>query len=148
MTTGTKNERASGQAEHATPPDETPVIRAVAMPADTNPAGDIFGGWLMSQMNLAAGSVAARRARTRCATVTVEGMTFLSPGYVGDEVSLYANLVSEGRTSMRIKVEAWRRYREEEAVNKVTEAIFTFVALGKDRRPTPLPQANTGDRVK
>jgi len=148
MTTGNPNQRASGQAEHATPPEETPVIRAVAMPADTNPAGDIFGGWLMSQMDLAAGSVAARRARTRCATVTVEGMTFLSPVYVGDEVSLYANLVSEGRTSMRIKVEAWRRYREEEAVNKVTEAIFTFVALGKDRRPTPLPQANTGDRVK
>jgi acyl-CoA thioesterase YciA len=148
MTTGKANERASGQAEHPTPPDETPVIRAVAMPADTNPAGDIFGGWLMSQMDLAAGSVAARRARTRCATVTVEGMTFLSPVYVGDEVSLYANLVSEGRTSMRIKVEAWRRYREEEAVNKVTEAIFTFVALGKDRRPTPLPQVNTGDRVK
>ncbi len=70
-------------------------------------------------------------------------MTFLSPVYVGDEVSLYASLVSEGRTSMRIKVEAWRRHREEEAVNRVTEAVFTFVALGKDRRPTPLPQVNS-----
>jgi acyl-CoA thioesterase YciA len=148
MTTGKTNEGAGAQAELAPPPDETPVIRAIAMPADTNPAGDIFGGWLMSQMDLAAGSVATRRARTRCATVTVEGMTFLSPVYVGDEVSLYARLLSEGRTSMRIKVEAWRRYREEEAVNKVTEAIFTFVALGKDRRATPLPPVNSGDRVK
>jgi acyl-CoA thioesterase YciA len=143
MTTATTRESAGAPAERQTPPDETPVIRAVAMPADTNPAGDIFGGWLMSQMDLAAGSVAARRARTRCATVTVEGMTFISPVYVGDEVSLYASLVSEGRTSMRIKVEAWRRHREEEAVNKVTEAVFTFVALGKDRRPTPLPQVDS-----
>jgi acyl-CoA thioesterase YciA len=143
MTAATTNEGAGAPAERATPPEETPVIRAVAMPADTNPAGDVFGGWLMSQMDLAAGSVAARRARTRCATVTVEGMTFLSPVYVGDEVSLYASLVSEGRTSMRIKVEAWRRHREEEAVNRVTEAVFTFVALGKDRRPTPLPQVNS-----
>ena len=148
MTTGKTSESAGGQAEPAPPPDETPVIRAIAMPADTNPAGDIFGGWLMSQMDLAAGSVATRRARARCATVTVEGMTFLSPVYVGDEVSLYARLLSEGRTSMRIKVEAWRRYREEEAVNKVTEAIFTFVALGKDRRPAPLPPIHLGDRVK
>lgn len=130
------------------PPGDAPVIRAIAMPADTNPAGDIFGGWLMAQMDLAAGSVAARRARGRCATVTVEGMTFHSPVFVGDEVSLYARLVSEGRTSMRIKVEAWRRYREEEAVNKVTEAIFVFVAIGKDRRPTPLPPADDSNRIQ
>ena len=101
MGTGKSDERADAKTEQLTPPDETPVIRAIAMPADTNPAGDIFGGWLMSQMDLAAGSVATRRARARCATVTVEGMTFLSPVYVGDEVSLYARLLSEGRTSMR-----------------------------------------------
>ncbi|VFU07396.1 putative enzyme [Methylocella tundrae] len=130
------------------PPADAPVIRAIAMPADTNPAGDIFGGWLMAQMDLAAGSVAARRARGRCATVTVEGMTFHSPVFVGDEVSLYARLMSEGRTSMRIKIEAWRRYREEEAVNKVTEAVFVFVAIGKDRRPTPLPPADDSNRIK
>jgi acyl-CoA thioesterase YciA len=123
-------------------PEGVPVIRAIAMPADTNPAGDIFGGWLMAQMDLAAGSVAARRARGRCATITVDGMTFLNPVFVGDEVSLYAQLVSEGRTSMKIKVEAWRRHREEEAVTRVTEAIFTFVALGQDRRPRALPPAN------
>ncbi len=134
-------EPESNLKDSGKPPAESPVVRAIAMPADTNPAGDIFGGWLMAQMDLAAGSVAARRARGRCATVMVEGMTFLSPVYVGDEVSLYAQLLSEGRTSMRIKVEAWRRYREEEAMNKVTEAIFAFVAIGKDRRPTPLPPA-------
>ena len=133
---------------HNTPPEDTPVIRSIAMPADTNPDGDIFGGWLMAQMDLAAGNVAARRARGRCATVTVEGMTFHSPVFVGDEVSLYAKLLSEGRTSMRIKVEAWRRRREEEAITQVTEAIFTFVAIDKDRRPTPLPAADDINRIK
>jgi acyl-CoA thioesterase YciA len=113
----------------ASPPNEAPVIRTVAMPADTNPHGDIFGGWLMSQMDLAAGSVAARVSRGRAATVRVEAMSFLSPVFVGDEVSLYARLTSRGRTSMKIDVEAWRRSRESEETTKVTEAIFTFVAI-------------------
>ncbi len=84
------------------------VIRPIAMPADTNPAGDIFGGWLMSQMNLAAGDAAARRARGRCATVAVEGMAFHSPApmHVGGEISVYADLTEVGRTSMKFKVEA------------------------------------------
>jgi len=85
------------------------VIRTIAMPSDTNPAGDIFGGWLMSQMDLAAGNAAARRARGRCVTVAVDGMAFHSPVHVGDEVSVYADLMSVGRTSMKFKVEAWRR---------------------------------------
>jgi acyl-CoA thioesterase YciA len=117
-----------------------PAIRAIAMPADTNPSGDIFGGWLMAQMDLAAGNVAARRARGRCATVAVEAITFLRPVVVGDEVSLYAAVVHVGRTSMRIEVEAWRRAREEEAEEKVTEAVFTFVALDDNRRPRPIPE--------
>ena len=75
------------------------VIRTIAMPADTNPAGDIFGGWLMSQMDLAAGNAAARRARGRCATVAVEGIAFHSPVHVGDEISVYADLADVGRTS-------------------------------------------------
>lgn len=116
-----------------------PVIRTIAMPADTNPAGDIFGGWLMAQMDLAAGNVAARRARGRCATISVETMTFHSAVFVGDEVSLYAWVVKVGRTSMRIQVEVWRRERESEETMKVTEALFTFVAIGKDRRPRPVP---------
>ena len=89
--------------------ERTPTIRTTAMPADTNPAGDIFGGWLMAQMDLAAGNVAARRARGRCATIAVDGMVFHSPVRVGDEVTCFADVVSVSRTSMRIKVEVWRR---------------------------------------
>jgi acyl-CoA thioesterase YciA len=116
-----------------------PVVRTIAMPSDTNPAGDIFGGWLMGQMDLAAGNVAARRARGRCATISVEAMTFHSPVFVGDEVSIYAWIVRVGRTSLRIQVEVWRRERESEATRKVTEGLFTFVAIGADRRPRPIP---------
>ena len=121
------------------PPAALPAIRTIAMPADTNPAGDIFGGWLMAQMDLAAGNVAARRAQGRCATVAVEAMAFLSPVFVGDEVSLYAEVASVGRTSMRIAVEAWRRGREGEESSQVTRAVFTFVAIDAERRPRPLP---------
>lgn len=126
-------------------PDGIPVIRTIAMPADTNPNGDIFGGWLMSQMDLAAGNVAARRSRGRAATVAVEAMSFLSPVAVGDEVSLFARVVKMGRTSMRIEVEAWRRARASEQTTKVTEAVFTFVAIDEDGRPRPIPaDANAG----
>lgn len=118
-----------------------PVVRTIAMPADTNPSGDIFGGWLMSQMDLAAGNVAARRARGRCATIAVDAVTFVSPVAVGDEVSLYANIVKTGRTSISIRVEAWRRPRHSEETRKVTEAMFTFVALGEDGKSCPLPDA-------
>ena len=123
------------------PPAGPPAIRTIAMPADTNPAGDIFGGWLMAQMDLAAGNAATRRARGRCATVAVEAMTFLSPVSVGDKVSLYAEVVSVGRTSLRIAVEAWRRVRAGDETNQVTRAVFTFVAIGPDRRPRPIPEA-------
>lgn len=122
-------------------PAGEPVIRTVAMPADTNPAGDIFGGWLMAQMDLAAGNLAARIAAGRAATVAVDGMAFLKPVKVGDEVSLYADLVSRGRTSMRIHVEAWRRPRFAEASEKVTDAVFTFVALDDEGRPRAVPGA-------
>lgn len=120
------------------PPAGSPAIRTIAMPADTNPAGDIFGGWLMSQMDLAAGSVAALAARGRSATVAVEGMKFHRPVRVGDEVSLYADLVRVGRTSMQIHVEAWRRSRDAERSEMVTEATFTFVALDADGQPRPV----------
>jgi acyl-CoA thioesterase YciA len=120
------------------PPDQPPVIRTIAMPADTNPAGDIFGGWLMVHMDLAAGSVATRTARGRAATVAVEAMTFHSPVLVGDEVSFYGTVISVGRTSIRIRIEAWRRKREDDVVVKVTEATFTFVAIDEHRRPRPV----------
>lgn len=119
--------------------DKMPVIRAIAMPADTNPSGDIFGGWLMAQMDLAAGNMAARTARGRAATIAVEAMTFLRPVKVGDEVSLYATLISTGRTSMKIGVEAWRRDRYAQQSEQVTHATFTFVAIDLEGRPRPLP---------
>ena len=122
------------------PPPSAPVIRTIAMPADTNPAGDIFGGWLMAQMDLAAGNVAARRARGRCATVAVESMTFYSPVFVGDEVSLYATITGTGRSSININVEAWRRDRTGDDVTKVTQAAFTFVAIDEARGSRPLPE--------
>ena len=121
------------------PPPQEPVIRTIAMPADTNPAGDIFGGWLMTLMDLAAGNAATRRARGRCATVAVDGMAFLRPVLVGDEISLYATIEKVGRTSMTVHVEAWRRSRAEELRERVTEARFTFVALDDDRRPRVVP---------
>jgi acyl-CoA thioesterase YciA len=124
-------------------PTGEPVIRTVAMPADTNPAGDIFGGWLMAQMDLAAGSAAARRARGRCATVAADSMVFHSPVFVGDEVSLYADIVRVGRTSLSIRIEAWRRSRDGDDCFKVTEATFTFVAIDDQRRPRPVPAADS-----
>jgi acyl-CoA thioesterase YciA len=133
------SEAAAPASAPDSPPSESPMIRTIAMPGDTNPAGDIFGGWLMAQMDLAAGNCAARRARGRCATVKVEAMSFLSPVRVGDEVSLYAQILSTGRTSLRIHVEAWRREREGEHANRVTEAVFTFVALDATGRPRPVP---------
>lgn len=124
--------------ENRNPPSDSPVIRTIAMPADTNPAGDIFGGWLMAHMDLAAGNVATRRAKGRAATVAVEAMSFLSPVLVGDEVSFYGTVIATGRTSLRIRIEAWRRKREGEEMIKVTEATFTFVAIDDERRPRPV----------
>lgn len=121
------------------PPLGEPRIRTIAMPADTNPAGDIFGGWLMSQMDLAAGNAAGRRTHGRCATVAVEAMSFHAPVKVGDEVSLYAEVISTGRTSLRIRVEAWRRSQVSEDTVRVTSAVFTFVALDAHGRPRPVP---------
>jgi acyl-CoA thioesterase YciA len=127
------------------PPEGEPVIRAIAMPADTNPAGDIFGGWLMSQMDLAGANAAVRRARGRCVTVAVDGMVFHEPVYVGDEVSLYAVIVRVGKTSMTVRIEAWRRSRTAEDKYKVTEATFTFVAVDEDRKPRLVPSARPPD---
>jgi len=110
-------------------------IRTIAMPADTNPSGDIFGGWLMSQMDLAAGNMAGRVSQGRGATVAVEAMQFLRPVKVGDEVTLYASLRAVGRTSMRIHIDVWARPRFEDVSQKVTAADFVFVALDEDGQP-------------
>jgi acyl-CoA thioesterase YciA len=116
-------------------PAGEPAVRVVAMPADTNPYGDIFGGWLMSIMDSAAGTVAARYSRGRAVTIAVDGMTFHRPVKVGDVVSVYAEVMSVGRSSMKIDVSAWRRIRAGEDTDRVTHATFTFVAIGEDGRP-------------
>jgi acyl-CoA thioesterase YciA len=133
--------------EDSFPPSEEPVIRTIAMPADTNPAGDIFGGWLMAQMDLAAGNAAARRARGRCATVAVDRMVFHRPVFVGDEVSLYAEIRRVGQTSITLCVEAWRRSRFGTEMSRVTEATFTFVAIDDERRPRQVPPESTPEPV-
>ena len=122
----------------AAPPQGAPAIRVNAMPADANAYGDIFGGWLVGQMDMAAGLVAARRAKGRAVTIAIDGMQFHAPVFVGDEVSVYAELTRVGRTSMQIAVEAWRRDRHGEAMEKVTDARFTFVAIDEGRRPRPV----------
>ena len=112
-----------------------PAIRVVAMPADANAYGDIFGGWLLSLMDNAAGLTAARRSKGRAVTVAMDGMQFHQPVKIGDEVSVYAEIERVGRTSMTITVEAWRRERHLEESIKVTEAKFTFVAVDDNGRP-------------
>jgi acyl-CoA thioesterase YciA len=132
-------------AELAPAPDIAPTIRVTAMPSDANPYGDIFGGWLMSQMDLAAGSVASLHSGGRAVTIAVEGMKFHRPVFVGDEVSVYAALAQTGNTSMTIEVEAWRRARHSHDAHKVTQARFTFVAVAEDRRPRSVPPMPTAD---
>jgi acyl-CoA thioesterase YciA len=122
-------------------PETAPLVRVIAVPADANPNGDIFGGWLLSQMDLAGGSLAMRRARGRCATVAVDGMVFHQPVFDGDEVSYYGEIVRTGHSSIAIRVEAWRRSLLSLEIRKVTDAIFTYVAIGDDRRPRALPAA-------
>jgi acyl-CoA thioesterase YciA len=123
-----------------TPPPDAPQLRTTAMPADANPSGDIFGGWLMGLMDLAGGNAAWRRARGRVATVAVDAMVFHRPVFVGDEVSIHARVIGTGRTSIRVAVEAWRRRMSEDATEQVTEAVFTFVAIDAERRPRPVPE--------
>ena len=112
-----------------------PAIRVVAMPADANAYGDIFGGWLLSLMDNGAGLTAARRAKGRAVTVAMDGMVFHAPVKIGDEVSVYTEIERVGRTSITIAVEAYRRQRNEETATKVTEAKFTFVAIDDNGNP-------------
>jgi acyl-CoA thioesterase YciA len=120
------------------PPAGIPMIRAIAMPADVNANGDIFGGWLMSQMDMAAGNLASRVSHGRCVTVAVDAMSFLRPVKVGDEVSVHCSVLSEGRTSIKINVEAWRRARITDNEFRVTQAVFTFVAIDEQGKPRPV----------
>lgn len=115
-----------------------PAIRARAMPADTNPAGDIFGGWIVSHMDLA-GEIAARhRAHGRVVTVAIHTMEFHLPVHVGDVVSFYTSIEKVGRTSISVRIRAEAMSEETGRTATVTEGLFVYVALGKDGRPTPV----------
>ena len=117
----------------------TLTLQTIAMPADTNPSGDIFGGWLMSQMDLGASVLARTRAEGRVATVAVEGMAFHRPVRVGDLVSIFAELVGEGRTSVTLEIEAWVSRQQSGERLKVTQATFVFVAVDGNGNKRPLP---------
>ncbi len=123
-----------------------PHLRTVAMPRDTNAGGDVFGGWTLSQMDLAGGTFAAERAGGgRVATVAIEAMRYLRPIAVGDEVSCYCSLVRTGGTSVAVKVETWARGRGRgRAPEKVTEGVFTFVAIDEHGRPRELHEDDGG----
>ena len=111
------------------------ALQTLAMPADTNANGDIFGGFVVSHMDMAAGIEARRRARSRVVTVAIDKLTFIKPVYVGDTVACYADLVKIGRTSMQFKIEVWALSLGEETERKVAEGLFTFVAINEQRRP-------------
>jgi len=125
----------------STPPIEPRgelVIRTLAMPADTNSNGDVFGGWLLSQMDIGGAIFARNLSRSRVTTVAIDAMAFLNPVYVGDIVSCHASLIKVGRTSMKVDVEAWVQRVRDGRLQRVTEGVFTYVALGEDGRPRPV----------
>jgi len=124
-------------------PSGHPIIRTVAMPADLNPSGDVFGGWLVSQMDVAGAVAAAQRARGRVVTVAIDAMVFHQPMRVGDLLSCYGELVRVGRTSVTYRVEAWARRRTEPSGVKITEGRFTYVAIGPDGRSVAVPPEGT-----
>lgn len=131
--------------------DEQPhgelALRTVAMPADTNPAGDIFGGWIMSLMDLAAGTSASARARGRTATAAVSHLSFLRPVKVGEVICVYTEIVRIGRTSLTLAVEAWTVPRGSGARHKVTAAEFVMVAVEPDGSPRPVPAEDAPPEV-
>src|SRR5256885_2520644 len=116
------------------------TVRVSAMPADTNANGDIFGGWVLSRMDQAGGIAGVERARGRVVTVALDAMQFIRPVRVGDVLEVYTEVESVGRTSMKIHVEAWARRFQTHDRDKVTDATFTFVHVGDDGRPRPIPK--------
>jgi acyl-CoA thioesterase YciA len=115
------------------------TVRLIAMPADTNANGDIFGGWVLSQMDQAGGIAGVERAQGRVVTIALDAMTFIRPVKVGDVLCVYTEIESVGRTSMKIHVEAWAQRFRTNVAEKVTDATFTFVAIDDDGRPRPIP---------
>jgi acyl-CoA thioesterase YciA len=125
-------------APDPTTPHGEVVIRTIAMPGDSNANGDIFGGWLMSQMDLGGAILARGTAHCRVTTVAIDGMSFLRPVNIGDIVTCYAQLLGIGRTSMKIRVEVWVQRYNDEALHHVTEGTFTYVAIDNNGKPQPV----------
>jgi len=126
--------------EKRNPGERQLCIRVLAMPADTNPAGHIFGGWLMSQVDIAGSILAVQIAQSRVVTVAVHNFQFLAPVLVGDLVSCYSEVEKTGRSSMRIRVEVFaERDRDPRTVHRVAEASITYVSVDEDSNPVPLP---------
>jgi acyl-CoA thioesterase YciA len=115
------------------------TLRTLAMPGDANAAGDIFGGWVMSQMDLSCGIRAAERAKGRVVTAAVKEMAFALPVKVGDTLCVYTDIVKVGRSSITLKVEVWAQRYLSERMDRVTDALFIMVALDHDGKPTPIP---------
>jgi acyl-CoA thioesterase YciA len=122
-----------------TPPTGDLTLRTLAMPSDANAAGDIFGGWVMAQMDLACGIRAAERARGRVVTAAVKEMSFAKPMKIGDTLCVYTHVTRVGRTSMTLKVEAWAQRYLTDVRERVTDADFVMVALDGEGRPKPVP---------
>lgn len=121
------------------PANQLPSLRTIAMPADANPSGDIFGGWIMSQMDLAGAIHASYTVRGRLVTVAVESMNFHLPVFIGDQVSCYCETSRVGKTSISVHIETWvRRKHQQQEHLKVTEATFTYVAIDENRKPVPV----------
>ena len=121
------------------PSDKELVLKVIPMPADCNPNGDIFGGWVMAQVDLAGSVLPARHVHGRMATVAVNQFIFKQPVRVGDILSFFASITRIGRTSITVQVEVYaERYRAQGQYAKVTEASLTYVAIGDDGRPTPV----------
>ena len=115
------------------------TLRTLTMPRDVNNNGDIFGGWVLSQMDMAAGIVASARAHGRVATVAIDAMQFIRPVKVGDVLCIYVHIARVGRTSMGLQIEAWVLRNRQAQREKVTHGLFTFVAIDEDGKPRPLP---------
>ncbi|TCP15911.1 acyl-CoA thioesterase YciA [Nicoletella semolina] len=128
-------------------PDGTLILRTLAMPSDTNANGDIFGGWIMSQMDMGGAILAKELAQGRVVTVSVESMSFLRPVAVGDVVCCYGKCIKVGRTSLKVKVEVWIKKVADGIGERycVTEALFTFVAIDKNGKPRPVPRENNAE---
>jgi acyl-CoA thioesterase YciA len=130
--------RMSAPATPPLHPTGEVVMRTIAMPADANANGDIFGGWLMAQMDLGAAILARGTAHSRVTTVAVDGMSFIRPVNVGDVVTCYAKLLAIGRTSMKVHIEAWVQRYADTAQLRVTEGTFTYVAIDAEGKPQPV----------